>query len=106
MNRLAFSWTLASFRSGHHFRPNELLVWHLIRYWKGRGIQILDFGGGDEQNYKRRYGVVTDSYFPWLRKSRVASLEYLRSAAKDLFWLQYNIRNRLQRNWRSSFGRG
>jgi hypothetical protein len=47
MNRLAFSWTLASFRSGHHFRPNELLVWHLIRYWKGRGVQILDFGGGD-----------------------------------------------------------
>jgi hypothetical protein len=64
-----------------------------------RGINILDLGGGNENDYKRRYGMVTDLYFPWFRKSRLASVEYLRSAAKELFWLQYSLRNKLRGNW-------
>lgn len=98
MNKVAFSWTLASLRAGHHLRPNELLIWHLIRYWKRRGIERLDFGGGNESDYKRRYGVVKEFYFPWFRKSRLSSLEYLRRCAKDLFWLQYRVRNKLEYN--------
>ena len=48
-------WGNASWRSHQHFRPNEALHWHAMRYWKGRGVQLFDWGGGG--NYKLKYGV-------------------------------------------------
>ena len=71
-------WSGASWRTYQHLRPNELLVWETIRYWKNRSVQFLDMGGAGE--YKRRYGGYKISV-PWVRTSRYSVLPLLRNGA-------------------------
>ena len=78
MHNRAEVWSGASWRAYQHLRPNELLVWHTIRYWKNRSIQFLDLGGAGE--YKRRYGGYKISV-PWIRTSRYSVLPLLRNSA-------------------------
>ena len=54
-NDRMFSWGLASRREDQRLRPNELLLWYAMRYWKAKGMKKLDMCGQDE--YKRKYGV-------------------------------------------------
>ena len=72
-------WGAASWREHQHLRPNEAIVWHAMRHWKGRGIPFFDMGGGGE--YKRRYGGY-DIAVPWMRASRFGAVARLRDAAK------------------------
>jgi hypothetical protein len=64
-----------------------------MRYWKKRGVEIFDWGGGGE--YKEKYGVRPAS-IPWLRKSRYRLLGVLRQEAKRLFDLKQRLLGRFE----------
>jgi len=82
-NKIAIYWGNASFRDSLHWRPNELMNWHAIRYWKQRGIQVFDWGGeADYGRYKRKYGGNPLAY-PSFRKSRYSFISMLRSGAMN-----------------------
>ena len=78
MHDRAELWGTASWRHYQHLRPNELLAWHTMRYWKSRSVQFLDMGGAGE--YKRKYGVYEISV-PWIHISRYSVLPMLRNSA-------------------------
>jgi hypothetical protein len=92
-NKIAEFWGNASFRSSQNLRPNELMQWYAMRYWKRRGIEIYDWGG--EGKYKEKYGCVPYRV-PWFTKSRFELISKLRDEAKKMFnrkqkflgWLQ------------------
>lgn len=79
MNGTAYFWGGASWRSQQIHRPNEAIFWYAMRYWKKRGVKVLDLGGGGE--YKRKFGV-SDLTVPFFRKSRFAGLMSLRDIAE------------------------
>ena len=92
-NKIAEFWGNASFRSSQILRPNELMHWYAMRYWKRRGVEIYDWGG--EGKYKEKYGCVPYRV-PWFTKSRWELISKLRDQAKKMFerkqrflgWLQ------------------
>jgi hypothetical protein len=92
-NRIAEFWGSASFRSSQILRPNELIQWYAMRYWKQRGVEIYDWGG--EAAYKVKYGCVRHRV-PWFTKSRNELVSKLRHEARRMFerkqrflgWLQ------------------
>jgi len=81
-NKIAEFWGNASFRSSQNLRPNELMHWYAMRYWKRRGIEIYDWGG--EGKYKEKYGCAPHSV-PWFTKSRFEVSSKLRDEAKKMF---------------------
>jgi hypothetical protein len=97
-NKIAEFWGNASFRSSQMLRPNELIQWHAMRYWKRRGIEIYDWGG--EAPYKEKYGCILHRV-PWFTKSRHELISKLRDGAKKMFekkqrflgWLQGERKN-------------
>jgi hypothetical protein len=103
MNRTAYFWGGASWRADQHMRPNELLWWYAVRYWKARGIEVLDFGGGGD--YKRKYGP-RELTVPFFRASRWPALAGLRGAAERGFALQQRARGQVRRPIRSWQQRG
>jgi hypothetical protein len=92
-NQIAEFWGNASFRHSQSLRPNELIHWYAMRYWKRRGVAIYDWGGGGA--YKEKYGCLPHSV-PWFVKSRHKFVSRLRDEAKKAFarkqrfmgWLQ------------------
>jgi Acetyltransferase (GNAT) domain len=81
-NKIAEFWGNASFRSSQNLRPNELMQWYAMRYWKRRGIEIYDWGG--EGKYKEKYGCAPHRV-PWFTKSRFEMISKLRDEAKKMF---------------------
>jgi hypothetical protein len=81
-NKIAEFWGNASLRSSQILRPNELIHWYVMRYWKRRGVEIYDWGG--EGAYKEKYGCVVHRV-PWFTKSRYQLLSKLRDGAKKAF---------------------
>ena len=79
MNGVAYFWGGASWRSHQILRPNEAIFWYAMRYWKARGMTVLDMGGGGD--YKRKYGP-RELEVPFFRKSRFKALMGLRDAAQ------------------------
>ncbi len=79
-NRTAYFWGGASLRDDQHFRPNEMLFWFAMRYWRERGMTVLDMGGAGD--YKRRYGG-QELWLPWFRRSRFPVLSSMRNVAKS-----------------------
>lgn len=94
MHNRAEVWSGASWRAYQHLRPNELLVWHVIRYWKNRSVQFLDMGGAGE--YKRRYGGYR-IVVPWVHTSRYSVLPLLRGGVA----LAVKTRQRWLGGWHS-----
>lgn len=92
-NKIAEFWGNASWRSSQILRPNEAIHWHVMKYWKQRGVAIYDWGG--EGSYKEKYGCVAHKV-PWFTKSRYQFVSKLRDEAKRMFarkqrflgWLQ------------------
>lgn len=80
-NRTAHFWMGASWRSGQKLLPNEAIQWFVINYWRDRGIAAYDMGGGGD--YKSKYGGTPISV-GWLRTSRLAGLEHVRSRLLSL----------------------
>jgi hypothetical protein len=81
-NKIAEFWGNASFRSSQALRPNELIHWYAMRYWKQRGVEVYDWGG--EGAYKEKYGCVPHKV-PWFTKSRYEFVSKLRDEAKKMF---------------------
>lgn len=81
-NKIAEFWGNASLRSSQILRPNELIHWYVMRYWKRRGIEIYDWGG--EGAYKEKYGCVMH-HVPWFTKSRYHFVSKLRDGARKMF---------------------
>lgn len=93
MNRIAQFWGNASHRSGQQYRPNELLHWTAMKYWKQRGVESFDWGGGGA--YKEKYGC-TKILIPWFRKSRFRALEKMREVARQAVYTAQRTRGRLR----------
>lgn len=88
LNDTMYFWGGASWRAYQGLRPNELLQWVAMRYWKAQGISKYDMGGGGD--YKQKYGV-EEIIIPWGRKSRYPGLERLRNLGKDAFNLKQKM---------------
>jgi hypothetical protein len=82
-DEFAYLWGAASWRSHQILRPNEAIYWHAIRRLKGRGIPLLDLGGGGD--FKRKFGP-RERRIPFVRKSRVPGLMALRDLAARIYW--------------------
>ena len=93
-NKVAQFWGNASLRSMQILRPNEALHWHAIRYWKARGVQYFDWGGGG--TYKEKYGPYPIA-IPWFYKSRYKILSTMREQAQNMNRLKQKLLGR----WRS-----
>jgi CelD/BcsL family acetyltransferase involved in cellulose biosynthesis len=92
MNGTMYFWGGASWREFQILRPNESLMWYAMRYWKSRGIEWCDLGGGAE--YKRKYGPLEVSV-PFFRKSRSVAFSGARDAAKKAVKLRQAALGRL-----------
>jgi predicted N-acyltransferase len=89
LDGFAQMWGNASFRGGQHFRPNEAMHWHAIRYWRRRGAQCFDWGG--EGKYKEKYGC-KKVVVPRFSKSRFPILTKLRNEAALMFYRTRGIK--------------
>ncbi len=96
-NKFAQFWGNASFRDGQILRPNQYLHWRALCYWKRRGAEVYDWGGG--HSYKEKYGCASVQ-LPWFVKSRYAFVAVLRDEAKRLF----EFKRALRRKWLESIG--
>lgn len=93
LNKVAEFWGNASFRSMQILRPNETLHWYAMRYWKARGIEVFDWGGGG--TYKEKYGPAKIAV-PWFYKSRYRILGVMRDQAKNVFRMKQSLLGRLR----------
>ena len=84
-----YFWGGASWREFQTLRPNEPIVWHAMRYWKERGVERADLGGG--LVYKRKYRPV-EVEVPFFRKSRFRALAGMRNLAKEAVAVQQRMR--------------
>jgi len=87
----AYLWGYASYQNYQILRPNELLLWYTMRYWKRRGIRTFDMGGPGE--YKRKFGGY-EIAVPWFRVSRSPWVAYSRVGAEAVvrWWLHSPLR--------------
>lgn len=83
MNQIMFHWGAASWRHLSDVRPNEILVWHAIQYWKARGMRIFELIGRGE--YKLKFGA-RRIVVPWVRTSRNRSVAFMRTSAQKAFY--------------------
>lgn len=88
--RVAYFWGGASWRLHQHLRPNELLLWEALRYWRARGVTSFDMGGFAK--YKVKYGARRVAYRHIVR-SRYSLLVPLRDAAQRAWQLQWSLRH-------------
>ena len=100
-NKIAEFWGNASLRSSQILRPNELIQWYVMRYWKRRGVEVYDWGG--EGNYKEKYGC-TLHRVPWFVKSRYPIVAALRNQAKQVVATRQRLRGWLQSQRAKSSG--
>lgn len=98
LNRTMYFWGGASWRRHQSVRPNEILMWHAMRYWKARGVEFFDLGGGAD--YKRKYGGDEVST-PFFRKSRFALVSHMREAARYAYRRRQRVLGRLEQARRS-----
>ncbi len=82
LNKTVFAWGAASWRHFSRVKPNEMLQWYAIKYWKERGMHTFDLvGRGD---YKLKYGS-RPIVVPWVRKSKTQAIAFLRYSAEEMF---------------------
>lgn len=90
-NSSAYLWGIASYLNYRILRPNELLLWYAMRYWKRRGIRTFDTVGLGQ--FKRKFGGY-EIAVPWLRVSRSPWVAYSRVGAEAVvrWWLHSRFR--------------
>jgi hypothetical protein len=93
LNRTMYFWGGASWRAHQILRPNEAVMWHAMRYWRARGIEVCDLGGGAD--YKRKYGP-REVETPFLRKSRFRAVSRMRAFARQAFRQRQRAMGRLR----------
>jgi len=89
--RMAYFWGGASWRRFHSVRPNDLLMWSAIRYWRAHGADVFDFGGAGD--YKLKFGP-TEVPVPLFRKSRFGIVDDMREVAKRTIMLKRRLAGR------------
>jgi len=98
MNGFAQLWGCASFRESLHLSPNQAMHWYALRYWRNRGAQIFDGGGGGK--YKEQYGSYPVTVIR-LSKSRIPMLSTLRDQAQSLVRQKFRLQG-----WWNNFSHG
>jgi len=91
--RMMYFWGGASWLAHRILQPNEALIWYAIRYWKARGIESFDMGGGGD--YKRKYGG-SEVVVPHMSWSRFPTLRVMRGLVRQ-FHDPDGIRSRVTR---------
>ncbi len=66
------------------YRPNEALMWYAIKWWKDKGVELYDFGGGGE--YKKKYGGSRIKYFT-VCHSKIPLALVTRKLLIKIYWL-------------------
>ena len=94
LNRTMYFWGGASWRDFQIMRPNEAVMWYAMRYWKARGVEACDLGGGAD--YKRKYGG-REIDTPFFRKSRFRAVSRMRALARQAFRQRQRAIGRLRR---------
>jgi Acetyltransferase (GNAT) domain len=89
MHNFAQVWGCASFRESLHLSPNQALHWYALRYWRNRGAETFDWGGGGK--YKEQYGC-REIQVIRLSKSRIPLLSKLRDQAQSMVRQQFRVR--------------
>jgi hypothetical protein len=89
VNKFASLWGNASLRDYLPLRPNQALHWHALRYWRGRGAECFDWGGGGD--YKAKYGSRKVNVLRF-SKSRIPLLSKLRDQAQRAYLQQLRWR--------------
>jgi CelD/BcsL family acetyltransferase involved in cellulose biosynthesis len=79
--RTMYFWGGASWQADQILRPNEAIFWYAMGYWKRRGIEAFDLGGGGE--YKRKYGGEA-LVLPHFMRSRYPVLGAMREVVRQL----------------------
>ena len=92
-NDTMYGWGGACWRAHYKLRPNEILAWHAMRYWKSRGMKKFDLGGRGE--YKKKYGTY-DISVPGIVKSRYPMLVPLRNAAERAWRFRQAVAGRIK----------
>jgi hypothetical protein len=87
-NKIAEFWGNASHSTYQILRPIEAIHWYVMRYWKGRGAEVYDWGG--EGTYKEKYGCQVHRV-PWFTKSRYEFISKLRGQAKEMFAMKQRM---------------
>lgn len=82
LNGRAWFWGGASWRPYQNLNPNEAIFWYAMRYWRERGMRVLDMGGGGD--YKRKFGV-QEVVVPMARRARLPILLSLRDLAERAY---------------------
>jgi len=74
---LAYAWFAGSDEAFFKLRPNDFLMWNVIRWAHNQGFSVFDFGGGGEpgvpygvRDYKLKYGCELHEYGRFLLKHR------------------------------------
>lgn len=96
--RTAYFWGGASWRGSQILQPNELLMWHAMSYWKGRGATALELGGGG--SYKLKYQPRRETV-PSLTMSRFAALRRARDVAQGFYRARQRAAGLMHRTSRS-----
>jgi hypothetical protein len=87
MNRHAYFWGNASWRSSQHLRPNEALHWHAMMHFKARGALVYEMGGAA---YTEKYGARLSEQLRF-RKSKYRWIASGRNIAAAIFRLHQRI---------------
>ena len=87
----AYFWGMSSWREHLSLRPNDMLFWHAITYWKKRGMRFLDMGGGGD--YKKKFGG-GEIAVPWFQISRYPIIMQLRDTAQKAVALRQKMLGR------------
>jgi hypothetical protein len=93
-NRLSYFWGNASLREYQHVRPNEVMHWYAMKYWKRRGVHWHYWGG--DGTYKKKYGGDTIMY-PQFRASRSVVISALRDAGRTLYYAPRDWNRRISK---------
>ena len=87
----SFFWGNGSHPNHLSLRPNEALHWFAMRYWKSRGSQCHEWGGGG--SYKAKYGGVPITV-PSFWKSRYGLIGVARDVAEKVYYFPRNLKRR------------
>jgi len=80
-NHWCYSLGTASFRKDQHYRPNEMIRWHGINYWKNKGIFNFDLVGYREYKLKFAPEVVEQ---PTIIFAKYKILVFLKNLARTV----------------------
>jgi Acetyltransferase (GNAT) domain len=90
--RLSHYWSSGSLGKYQFLRPNELLHWFALRYWKNKGAQEHEWGAAG--SYKAKYGP-SPLDVPSFRNSRYNAIEFARRAAEQAYYMPRELKKKI-----------